>query len=542
MYRQGWKNRNGTSQDDSSSNNDMMYPSSTSSSYPQHYQNHPSSNGISSTINGEDDKSSPRHLPQRRIFYVQPTSLRERLFSKIGLGLGILFLLIVISSRWISNFIIVRTISTSSTSSSKADLLAKQLKYMYDKQQRQQQSSSQQPLLVHLIHTTDESSFKKHNALAIESIFYHHPNAHVILHVPPKNSKSSQQVEIEAVASDGGGVISAVDSDKQDQVQKGNGEVELMMSHTPIRPFIDAGYNITLRQLDIEVLLQQVIDIQDSITSKVDTTKVSEFQKRISQYEIYATNWYVDVSDLARLLLLYVYGGVYLDTDVIVVKPLVANGDSEGNDATPPPLPNNVLAWEQQDDDYDKSLSKGKANENHKLANGAIMKFLYPHNAFLADCINEYMSTYQITNKWGYNGPQLLTRVFSNNKYSKCQLEDQYNNHYDDNNDKDESCPIIMLPKVTFYPLSWWRINEICFQNPQQFHIYKPMIDHMSYVVHINNKISSTMWERYNGKLVSGTVCSWLYTSYCVLCDKNGNNNGNSGTAANNNNGFVLTG
>ena len=48
------------------------------------------------------------------------------------------------------------------------------------------------------------------------------------------------------------------------------------------------------------------------------------------------------------------------------------------------------------------------------------------------------------------------------------------------------------------------------------------MIDSMSYVVHINNKISSTMWEKYNnGKLKSGTICHWLYTSYCVVSCNN---------------------
>ena len=47
------------------------------------------------------------------------------------------------------------------------------------------------------------------------------------------------------------------------------------------------------------------------------------------------------------------------------------------------------------------------------------------------------------------------------------------------------------------------------------------MINSMSYVVHINNKISSTMWDKYDGKLKSGTICHWLYSSYCVVSCNN---------------------
>ena len=58
-----------------------------------------------------EDNAKP---PSRRVFYRQPTSiLRARLLSKTSLALGIVFLLIVLSSRWVSNFVIEKTITTT---------------------------------------------------------------------------------------------------------------------------------------------------------------------------------------------------------------------------------------------------------------------------------------------------------------------------------------------------------------------------------------------------------------------------------------------
>ena len=451
-----------------------------------------------------DQQQSPPPPPPR-YFYRQPKSLlSERFFSKTSFALGSLFLLIVVCSRWVSNFIIFQTEPIISPS----DLLSKQLQFVHDRQRQQQvhqhkqqsrqqnhqqQQSSQLRLLVHFIHTTDESSFKLHNLLAIESVLYHHPNANVIVHVPP--SKKEQQEQ-------------DVDEGRRERQQRRDDNDEddkLMMSDQPLRPLINAGYNVKIQKLDIKSLLQQVISITATANTAneeeghafatsndlVDTTKIQQFINRMEQYEYYAPNWYVDVSDLARLLLLYVYGGIYLDTDVIVVKPLVVvdvedmntNGNNNNNKRYTAPLPNNVLAWEQQQDDYDRSMSSilttkdngDDKDSHHQLANGAILKFLHPYNEFIGDCINEYMGTYSITNEWGYNGPQLLTRVF----LGKTKKENNNNNRRDysqhctlgklyDTQQSLDDCPVIMLPKSTFYPLSWWRINEVCFQNPLQ--------------------------------------------------------------------------
>ena len=428
--------------------------------------------------------SSPpsQHPPPPRYFYRQPTSiLRERFFSKTSLALACIFLLIVLCSKWISNFIILKTEPIGPS-----ELLSKQLLFVHERQQEhQRRRTHQSPLLVHFIHTTDESSFKLHNLLAIESVLYHHPNTHAIVHVPPKKKQQQEEETSNGQQENQEGQERHQDTDNDNE--------ELMMSDQPLRPLINAGYNVKIQTLDIKTLLQQVLSTAASAGAKevghdaspttiIKTTKIQQFINRIEQYEYYAPNWYVDVSDLARLLLLYVHGGIYLDTDVIVVKPLVALEANDKNEKGHTPLPNNVLAWEQQQDDYDRSMSLiTKDNDSHQLANGAILKFLNPYNEFIGDCINEYLDTYSITNEWGYNGPQLLTRVFmgktktkaKNNNgrdYSQtCTLDKLFNgdNNYQQQPHVD-NCPVIMLPKSTFYPLSWWRINEVCFQNPLQ--------------------------------------------------------------------------
>ena len=308
--------------------------------------------------------------------------------------------------------------------------------------QQQQEPSSTQPLLVHFLHTTNESTFFPHNLRAMESVLYHHPTAYLVLHVP-----------------------------------KG-----IDMTERPLLPLMKRGYNVTFERYDIYQLLdatqsylttrQDDEDDDDAnnknnrrSTNGTSTTiidLIDSWRQNMIEYSQISEHWYVDVTDLVRLLLLYLYGGVYLDTDVIVVKPLVPDDDKGDN---PMDLPNNVVAWE--DDKKD-------------TANGAVMKFLHPYNRFLLDCIQEYLATYQ-PNNWGYNGPQLITRVFRRS-YSSCELSTDEiwppkqhtygllstlwmkRSNRRKTLDDDDVCPVHMLPRKAFYPFEWMMIREVCFQ------------------------------------------------------------------------------
>ncbi|KAJ8545197.1 hypothetical protein K7X08_017780 [Anisodus acutangulus] len=108
---------------------------------------------------------------------------------------------------------------------------------------------------------------------------------------------------------------------------------------------------------------------------------------------VFASVWYewkqtkhypVHYSELVRLAALYKYGGIYLDSDIIVLNSLSSL--------------KNTVAFE--DDPRGKNL------------NGAVMAFR-KHSPFVMECLKEFYASYDDTQlRW--NGADLLTRVASN--------------------------------------------------------------------------------------------------------------------------------
>ncbi|KAL1829453.1 hypothetical protein ACET3Z_007865 [Daucus carota] len=87
------------------------------------------------------------------------------------------------------------------------------------------------------------------------------------------------------------------------------------------------------------------------------------------------------LSELVRLASLYKYGGIYLDSDIIVLRALSSL--------------NNTVGLENEHSESD--------------INGAVMAF-DKHSPFIWDCLTEFYSTYDDTLlRW--NGAELLTRV-----------------------------------------------------------------------------------------------------------------------------------
>jgi len=92
-------------------------------------------------------------------------------------------------------------------------------------------------------------------------------------------------------------------------------------------------------------------------------------------------NAVVNYSDLVRLLVLYRYGGMYLDaSDTLLLKPITELGVA------------NAVGWEHQG----------------TLSNGAML-FESKHS-FLTHCLENYGNDYR-PELWGHQGPALITRT-----------------------------------------------------------------------------------------------------------------------------------
>ena len=124
---------------------------------------------------------------------------------------------------------------------------------------------STQNLLFHVIHTTSEDNFGTMQKRCLESIFYHHPLATVMLHV-----KS--------------------------------------MTDQPVQYLIQAGYDIQLDKYDVVENLKQ-LEGEDI----VDTAILQDFMNSIDAYASDQKGyWYANESNLLRTIIMYYLGGIYL--------------------------------------------------------------------------------------------------------------------------------------------------------------------------------------------------------------------------------------
>ena len=275
-------------------------------------------------------------------------------------------------------------------------------------------------LVFHLIFTTSNSSTLKvsggrmqHGLInwrhwrSIESIFYHHPTSKVIIH---SNTVSQREFDV----------------------------------------LTEAGYSITVQKYNLEELLE------DS-PAKSFIPKLKMDSKYLYSHE----------SDLLRILILYQWGGVYMDADVIVVRPL----------------------------DSLKMNTIGREDKNY--LNGAFMTF-EKGNMYLKACLEEFARNYD-PHSWGGNGRELLTRVWKRNR-------------------KSNDVQVVHYHAIQMFPYS--EIKKQCFYETsgKNFDSKMKIIHTEAYSVHLNSAITGE--EGMYNRLKEGTICSHLLNDYCVLCNE----------------------
>ncbi|KAL0375320.1 UNVERIFIED_CONTAM: hypothetical protein Sradi_3447700 [Sesamum radiatum] len=178
-----------------------------------------------------------------------------------------------------------------------------------------------------------------------------------------------------------------------------------------------------------------------------------------------------NLSNLIRLTALYKYGGVYLDTDFIILK------DFSG-------LRNAVGA---------QSID---ANGNWTRLNNAVLIFDKNH-PLVYMFMEEFASTFD-GNRWGHNGPYLVSRVV--NRVAKTG---QFN--------------FTVLPPMAFYPVDWTRVAGFFVRPGDQagarwVEAKIRQLSGATYGVHLWNKQSSRF------KIEEGSIIGRLISDHCVIC------------------------
>nr|XP_023920172.1 lactosylceramide 4-alpha-galactosyltransferase-like [Quercus suber]POF00568.1 lactosylceramide 4-alpha-galactosyltransferase [Quercus suber] len=181
-----------------------------------------------------------------------------------------------------------------------------------------------------------------------------------------------------------------------------------------------------------------------------------------------------NLSNLIRLAMLYKYGGIYLDTDFIILKDFSGLRNSIGAQSMDP------------------------ATNTWNRLNGAVMIFDINH-PLLIDFMQEFATTFN-GNKWGFNGPYLVSRVIE-----RVGNTPGYN--------------ITILPPKAFYAADWFKINGL-LKKPEN-EVDSQWVERKlaelnngeTYAIHLWNKRSREL------KIEEGSVMARLILDHCVICE-----------------------
>ncbi|XP_063212932.1 lactosylceramide 4-alpha-galactosyltransferase-like isoform X1 [Chroicocephalus ridibundus] len=169
------------------------------------------------------------------------------------------------------------------------------------------------------------------------------------------------------------------------------------------------------------------------------------------------------LSDACRITIMWKFGGIYLDTDFIVLKNL-------------------------------KNLTNALGIEDQNVLNGAFLSFT-PKHEFMELCMQDFVDNYNGW-IWAHQGPQLLTRVFK----KWCSIKNIQNNM---------SCKgVRALSPEAVYPIRWEDWKKL-FETISSSELHKLLKN--TYAVHVWNKLShGTRLE-----ITSQALLAQLYSQFC---------------------------
>ncbi|XP_062095963.1 uncharacterized protein At4g19900 [Humulus lupulus] len=280
------------------------------------------------------------------------------------------------------------------------------------------------------------SSFGERESFAVESLFKSHPNSCLVI------------------------VSKTMDSDE------GINRV--------LKPFSDSGFKVLAISPDYDYVFKNTP--AEAWFNLLKTGKVNPGEIPLGQ----------NLSNLLRLALLYKYGGVYTDTDMIFVKSFSRL--------------KNVIGAQTID------LETGKWSR----LNNAVLVFDKSH-PLLFEFIKEFALTFD-GNKWGHNGPYLVSRVVSRIMInSSCVFRNSGN----------EKSDFTVLAPPAFYPVDWSRIQSL-FSSPNDEFQSKWVVGKLrhirtkSFVVHLWNRQSKKM------RIEKGSILDYIMLDSCVFsCNNN---------------------
>ena len=153
-----------------------------------------------------------------------------------------------------------------------------------------------------------------------------------------------------------------------------------------------------------------------------------------------------------------------------------------------------------QDEPYPSRCAK--LLEDFRRQPGLAIRFSNPHDPYAWTKFYKFIEEFALTfdgNKWGHNGPYLVSRVVS-----RVSRTPGFN--------------FTVLPPSAFYPVNWSRIRNF-FRGPTDkvhsswLHKKLEQIKSESFAVHLWNKQSREI------KVESGSIINYIMLDCCVFCN-----------------------
>ncbi|CDY67484.1 BnaCnng55220D [Brassica napus] len=229
-----------------------------------------------------------------------------------------------------------------------------------------------------------------------------------------------------------------------------------------LKPFTDKGLKVLAITPDFSYIFKDT-----SAEKWFERLKKGMFSPGVIPFE-------QNLSNLLRLVLLYKFGGIYLDTDFIILKSLTNL--------------HNVIGAQAVD----------LVTRKWSRLNNAVLIFDKNH-PLLERFINEFTRTFN-GNKWGHNGPYLVSRVVARINSSSLELG------------------FSVLPPSAFYPVDWTRIRGFhrASTNESEANWSRKRLMHLrkhSFAVHLWNRESKKL------RIEEGSIIHRLMSESCIFCN-----------------------
>ncbi|KAI3838194.1 hypothetical protein MKW92_019350 [Papaver armeniacum] len=285
-------------------------------------------------------------------------------------------------------------------------------------------SSSHCKLRFFMTWISSLDSFGDRELLSIESVFKSHPNACLLIISTSMDSKQGLEL---------------------------------------LRPFTDKGYRALAISPNFDYIFKNTF--AEAWFDRLRKGSVDPGEVSLGQ----------NISNLLRLAILYKFGGIYIDTDVLVLKNLSKLRNTIG------------------------AQTMDLETRNWSRLNNAVLIFDKKH-PLLEKFIEEFALTFN-GNRWGHNGPYLVSRVVS-----KLDANSIPGFNY------------TVLPPLAFYPVDWSRIRSLfrSFGAGADSKWYTGKLNQIrqkSLAVHLWNKQSRSL------KIEDGSIIDQILTDCCIFCN-----------------------